>query len=197
MTPAPPIRQRLDAALRRELLTGERILWSAQPAGRRLAAGLLVWVFAVPWTAFAIAWTGFAGGAAWFTETRTATTSILGVVFPLFGLPFIAVGLWMLAKPLQAMGDARRTIHALTDRRLMTLSLARGRTLKSVLINQIGPIQRREGRDGWGSLTIETHSSYDSEGARQTETFNVAGVPDVARLERLLLERVATPKLRR
>lgn len=189
-TPSPR-RQQLDAELRRQLLIGERISWSGQPAPHRLTAGLAIWIFAIPWTVFAIAWTGFAGVAGWFAQERTATVSILSVVFPLFGLPFIIVGFWMLAQPIRAMRDARWTIHALTDRRLITLSLARGRKVKSVLLNQIGPIRLRERRGGWGTLTIETHTSRDSEGTRETETFEVAGVPDAARLERLLLERVA------
>jgi hypothetical protein len=61
-------------------------------------------------------------------------------------------------------------------------------------LHQIGPIDRREDRDGFGDLRIQTHSTVDSEGDRTTERFEVLGIPGVARLERLLLENVTRPE---
>lgn len=111
-----------------------------------------------------------------------------GIVFPLFGLPFILVGLWMLWRPIRTMRKARDTIYALTDTRIVAVVLGRAVSVKSILVNQIGPIERREGRDGWGSLRIQTHSNIDSEGDRMTEKFAMIGIPDVAGLERRILD---------
>ena len=71
---------------------------------------------------------------------------------PIFGLPFIAVGLWMLWTPIRAMRQAGQTLYALTDRRIVRLVSGRKRELHSVLLNQIGPINRSELPDGTGHL---------------------------------------------
>lgn len=190
MTPAAPrLSPALEASLRRELLTGERLLWSASPRGGKLKRGFGIWLFALPWTLFALFWEAMAL-LPWLASSKTPATIqwSFGVIFPLFGLPFVAVGLWMLWQPIRAVRRADATAYGLTDRRLLRVVEAQDRQVASVLIHQIGPIDRREGRDGFGDLRIQTHSTTDSEGDRTTERFEVLGVPEVARLERLLLE---------
>lgn len=179
----------LVQSLHRELVTGERILWSAQPRAALLRSGLGIWLFAVPWTAFALFWVAMALSPWFAAEPADGMMQwVLGIVFPLFGLPFVAVGLWMLWKPLGAMRSASHTVYALTDRRLIRLVDGRTRQVDTVMIGGTGPMERRERRDGTGDLSIQTHSRVDSDGDRITERFIVSGVADVARLERLILD---------
>jgi len=182
----------LEQSLRRELIAGEHLLWRGQPRPNKLTRGFGIWIFAVPWTAFALMWEAFAF-LPWVTATKTPDVIqwSFGIVFPLFGLPFIAVGLWMLWTPIHALRRAGRTAYALTERRLLRVVDAREITVASVLLHQIGPIDRREDAQGFGDLRIQTHSTVDSEGDRTTERFEVLGVPGVARLERLILENLA------
>jgi hypothetical protein len=179
----------LDQSLRRELVAGERLLWSAQPLARRLKGGFGIWVFAIPWTVFALFWES-AAFLPWLASSKTpdAMRLTFGIVMPLFGLPFILIGFWMLWKPIQAMRQAGMTVYGLTSRRVIRIVEGKTRTVASVLLDQIGPIDRSEAADGTGHLHIQTHSHVDSEGDRTTEKFTVLGVPDVARLERLLIE---------
>lgn len=181
----------LDRALRRELVGGERLLWSAQPKSGKLKRGFGTWLFAIPWTLFALFWESMAL-LPWAASSKTPITFqwSFGIIFPIFGLPFVAVGFWMLWQPIRAMRRAGLTAYGLTDRRLLRVVEARDRKVESVLLRQIGPIDRREDASGFGDLRIQTHSHVDSEGDRTTERFEVLGVPDVARLERLLLENV-------
>ena len=166
---------RLDA----ELGHGERALWVARPRPRRQLRALAIWLFAVPWTAFSVFWIAAAG----FSHGAPDAGSLL---FALFGLPFLLIGIGMLAAPFAAVAAARRTVYALTDRRIVRISWGRRTVTKSVLLTQIGPVTRSSGSDGYGDLTIETHTSSDGDGGRTTESFRVDGVPDVAGLERLL-----------
>ena len=180
---------RLESELRCELATGERILWQERPDPKRMGLVFAVWIFAVPWTAFSLGWTGIAliaylhsfgmedSNAAWW-----------GWIAPLFGLPFVAVGMWMLAKPIIVLMDARYTIHALTSERLITLTSRTRRSVKSVSLAKLGPVTRKERADGWGSLTVETGSSVDSDGDRITDKFEIYAVPNVARLDVLIME---------
>jgi hypothetical protein len=179
----------LDSILRRELLPGERLLWSAWPAPHKLRAVFAIWLFAVPWTAFALFWEAMAF-MPWFASTHTpdAMKWSFGIVFPLFGLPFIAVGFGMLWMPFAALRKAARTVYGLTDRRVLRVSAGARRDSASVMLGQMGPIEVTADAQGFGTLRIQTGTSRDSDGDRVTERFEIAGVPDVARLEALLLE---------
>ncbi|MBK9269685.1 MAG: hypothetical protein IPM67_13745 [Sphingomonadales bacterium] len=184
--PLPP---ELEQALRRELIAGERLLWSAQPIGRRLKAGFGIWFFAIPWTLFALFWESMAL-MPWAASTETPDTIMyaFGIVMPLFGLPFILIGFWMLWQPIRSIRVARSTVFGLTNRRLIKLEQSSKRTVSSVLLDQIGPIDRSEAKDGVGNLKIQTHSTIDSDGDRHTQRFEILGVPEVAKLERLIIE---------
>jgi hypothetical protein len=122
------------------------------------------------------------------THTPAGITWSFGIIFPLFGLPFIAVGLGMLWMPFKVQRKAAQTIYGLTDRRMLRVSAGKQRDSASVLFHQMGPIDVSATADGYGNLRIQTGSSRDSDGDRVTERFEVLGVPDVARLEGLLLE---------
>jgi hypothetical protein len=50
----------LGLILRRELLPGEHLLWSASSALRKLRAVFLIWLIGIPWTAFSLFWDGVA-----------------------------------------------------------------------------------------------------------------------------------------
>lgn len=187
--PPAPLPPALDQALRRELVTGERLLWQAQPRASLMKAGFGIWLFAIPWTVFALFWEAMAL-LPWFSPSKTPEPVqwTFGIAFPIFGLPFVLIGFWMLWQPLNAMRKAGSTVYGLTDRRLIRIVEASGRDVASVLLDQIGPMDRNESNDGTGHLRIQTHSRVDSEGDRITERFEVIGVPGVARLERLILE---------
>ena len=178
----------LQDILRRELLPGEELAWSARPDPKRLRTPFALWLFAVPWTVFALAWEAmalmplFGGGG-----TPGMIRYTFGIAFPIFGLPFIAVGLAMLGAPFWARAEAARSIYGLTDRRVLRVSAGKRRTVRSVPLDRMGPIDVSVQSDGWGTLRIETGSHIDSDGDRVTDRFEVDCVPDVARLEALLL----------
>lgn len=191
MTPQLPLALPLAALLRRELTAGEHVLWQGQPASKRMLAVFALWGFAIPWTAFALFWEGMAL-MPWFAPAVPSWMQwSFGIAMPLFGLPFIAIGFWMLWQPIRLMRKAGDTLYVLTDRRLIRLVAGPTTEQTSVFVDRIGPIEKSEGRDGWGSIRVQTHSRLDSEGDRVTEKFEVNAVPDVARLHRLIVERQA------
>lgn len=184
-----PLSAKLDAELRRELATGERVLWQAMPDPRRLKLAYAIWIFAIPWTLFSLVWTGIALSA--FLSalgSQSGNVAWWGWIGPLWGTPFIAVGLWMMYQPFKITVDARYTVHALTTQRILTLTARKDRVVKTVSLNRLGPISCTEKPDGWGTISIETGSHRDSDGDKVTDKFEIPGVPDVAKLHRLLLE---------
>lgn len=182
----------LEAALRGELAPGEQVLWRASPDPRRLKSAFGIWFFAVPWTVFSLVWTGLATMPWLAGPPKDAMGWGFGIAFPLFGTPFILVGLWMLYKPIQIRREAASTLYGLTNRRLIRVVDGRTRKTEFVSLDRMGPISSKIGKDGWGTLSIQTGSHVDSDGDRVTDSFEVAGVPQVSRLQRLIVERQQT-----
>lgn len=178
----------LETELRRELTAGEHVLWQGMPDPAKMRMVFVIWLFAIPWTVFSLGWTGIALSVALQSLTTDQGIGWWSWIFPLWGTPFIAVGLWMMRWPLMILADAKNTIHALTNQRLITVTKRKGRQIRSASIAKLGPVKYTEKRQGWGDLSAETGSHIDSDGDRITERFEIVGVPDVARLHRLLLE---------
>ena len=86
------IPRELEGKVNRELESGERILWMEQPIPRYFTAiSTGAFLFAIPWTAFAVFWICGASGF------RIPDFSKGGFsFFPLFGLPFVLIGIAML-----------------------------------------------------------------------------------------------------
>lgn len=177
---APPDTARmaqLRAALERELGPDEDVLWHGWHLGRIDPRDFLIYVFAVPWTVFSIAWTGFAAAA--IAGAGDDGPGLIGWAFPLFGLPFIAVGVWMLSRPFGPVLQRGRVLYVVTSVRLLKLGMGRLLETDTVPANRIGLAQRREQRDGTGTLQLAVKIGRDSEGDKQTEHFIIGPVADV------------------
>ncbi len=161
--PAP-----LAHALKEET-KGEVVRWAGQPSpGRASVATLPILLFAVPWTAisgfmFAMAVYGLVAGGKAPGEPGHMSTG-LGIFFILFLIPFVAIGLAMLSAPLWTWYSARHTVHAVTDKRLLTIVDGKTRKVTSVMPDRIVALERKERRDGSGMLTVVTGYDRDSDG---------------------------------
>lgn len=191
MTMPPSLAVDDRAVLATALTPGERVRWAGRPRASGMLGSFGIYLFAIPWTAFALFWETMALMPI-LGSSQTTMPALMkygfGIVFPLFGIPFVVIGFGMLAAPFWGMARAKRTIHAVTDRRLLTIVRGRKTDVKSAFIDRIGPVERRSGRDGSGTIRIQTHSRTDSEGDRTTEKIEWVGIPDAAGVERLILE---------
>jgi hypothetical protein len=168
---------RLRVALERELHAGETVEWHGWQLGRIDPKHFLIYVFAVPWTAFSLAWTGIATAAV--AGGGAEDVGFVAWAFPLFGTPFIAVGAWMLARPFVPLWERGRVLYVITDRRVIKLALGRELVIKTVAADRLGLAERREQADGTGSLSLAVRIGRDSDGDKQTETFDIGPVADI------------------
>ncbi len=107
----------LENKVKHELEPGEKILWMEQPVPRYFTANSTgMFLFAIPWTAFAIFWIC---GAAGFKIPDFSKGHFN--FFPLFGVPFVLIGIGLMSAPLRAYRKAFKTIYVITDRRAITL----------------------------------------------------------------------------
>lgn len=170
---------RLKLALERELQPGESVLWHGWQLGRIDPRHFLTYVFAIPWTAFSLAWTGIAAVAVASAGPGENELGLVAWAFPLFGVPFIAVGAWMLGRPFVPLLERGRVLYVVTGERVLKLSLARELAVTAVPAARIGMAERREQRDGTGTLQLAVRIGTDSDGDRQTEHFVIGAVDDV------------------
>lgn len=184
-----PVRALVEAELR----PGEGIRWLAQPIPARLAATMLpVVLFAIPWTAFAVFWVW---GAAQAGACATSP-SLEARLFPLFGVPFILIGLGMFASPLWVMRAARRIVYVVTDGRAIVLrgGLAGGVSARSFEPEKLGDLRRDQRADGSGSLVFGQDIVTGRNGRRAVD-YGFLAVPNVREAEEFVraLARHAAP----
>jgi hypothetical protein len=141
----------LREAIVREMGPDEQMRWFGQPRPTTFLLGSLGLVlFGIPWTAFALFWTA---GAAGF-EVPDLENPGWELLFPLWGLPFIAVGLGMLSSPVWAIRRALRTAYLVTNKRAIIMEGGRSRTVRSIGPESFGNILRREHSTGRGDIVF-------------------------------------------
>lgn len=132
---------------------GEKVLWRGKPPQRLVilnAGDLFIIPFFLFWTGFACFWEAMAIGG--FLEGGMGGA---GICMPLFGLPFVAIGFFMLGG--RFVGDVlvrRSTHYAVTDRRVMIVTGRKSQTLVSVPLEKIENIGMTIHRNGTGTLNF-------------------------------------------
>ena len=138
----------LPAALQRQLAAGEQVLWHGRPR-----QGLML----RPADAFLIPFSLLWGGFAVFWEIN-AWRMDAPLFFKLWGIPFVLLGLYIIAGRFWV--DARmraRTHYALTTERILIISGLNGlngHKLQSLPLRTLPPVTQTERADGSGVITL-------------------------------------------
>ena len=131
----------MDEKLYGALLPHERLLWQGRPAGGLIfqTSDILAIPFSLLWGGFALFWNvsvwTIADGAPWF--------------FKLWGLPFLAVGLYITVGRFFAdMWMRNRLLYAVTDRRILILR-SYSSTIRSYDIQHLPALELEERGYDW------------------------------------------------
>jgi hypothetical protein len=157
----PTERQRLIDS---ELYRDERVTWSAQPLPGRMARK--AWptlLFGLPWTAFAVFWVIMASRGI----RGAGPSGMFSLFFPLFGVPFILIGIVLLSSPWWLRRQATRTAYVLTNQRAIILSRGWfGRlSVRSFAPEGLTDLRRNQSPDGSGGLIF-------TQGIRRNNDYN-------------------------
>ncbi len=181
-----------DPALREivspEIRHGEKLLWIGKPTPLRVviqrhvddlfSAVFVVFVMAISFSAFS----SFGG--------RSFGTS--GFLFWLLPLIFAAVGLYAVGRPLFMFWEATRTVYAVTDYRALILKPKFG-GMSAASYPKLERVERTSFADGKGDLVFSSEA-YRVSGRWGYRTryrkIGFFGIPDVRRVEELLLENI-------
>ncbi len=175
-----------------ELRRGEIVRWSGRPEGPPPILTLLVGgLFALVWMGFSLVWESSAlyfFWDSWFGAGVTNTPRVVSLIMAVFGLPFVAVGLGMLAYPLLAARRRRNTIFVVTNQRLMRLNLARVASVESIEARQIFQTVRKDRANGFGDVEVLRSTATDSDGHLIEAKFTLDGLHDARGAEKALAE---------
>jgi hypothetical protein len=139
------------AALRSEPGPGERVLWSGRPG-----QGLVLHTWDIVMIPFSLMWAGFAV----FWEAA-ALASGAPFFFALWGIPFVLIGLYMVAGRFWV--DARqrkRTTYALTNERVIILSGLFSVSVTSLNLRTLPVVTLSARSGGRGTITFGPSTPY-------------------------------------
>jgi hypothetical protein len=164
---------------------GERLLWSGTPAaGAAARRALPAVLFGIPFTAFAAFWIVMASGL----TKGVPKTAGPWMLFPLFGIPFLLVGLGVMLGPLWVYLAARKTVYAVTEKRALIIV---GGAVQSFTSADVGDISRFERSDGSGSVFFASRGIVTSNGFTRQARVGFEGIPDVRQVEKLIRDQLA------
>jgi len=172
-----------------ELQPGESLQWTDIADARRAAISALpATLVGIPFAAFALFWmtAAFRGTHA---ISKSANNPVAGVFsfFPLFGLPFVFIGLGIVSAPLLAYFKALKTVYAITDKRVLVIIGGRTRTVRSCTPADMVSVDHRERDGGTGDVIIRTNTIMQTRNSLSQMTVGLLGVNNVKEVARLVL----------
>jgi len=166
---------------------GESILWCGTPLERvrfRIKDNP-TFLFGIPFLAFAIFWTLTAASA-------SSGGGAIGSVFPLFGIPFILVGVSMVfISPYRNVRNRNNAVYAITDKKVYILYDNQRQRLISYEFSQLSNVTLEITGDNIGNIKFQTgqyyrYTSRRRYGAVERETDGFFGINDVSYVFRIL-----------
>ena len=149
----------LEQMVEQELDPNETVQWAAQPRPRRfMAAGLFLSVFGIMFAGFALFWilTAMDFGGDGFGAVDTC--------FPLFGIPFLLVGIAMIFSPIWFRKNALNTVYVITDKRAILFEKRWNMNIRSFGPEKLDDIERRQRADGSGDLILARELRWSTGG---------------------------------
>lgn len=192
----------VDEALRAELRTGEELWYAGMPAPKYAGRKMIpIAVFGLFFGGFALFWITMAAAIAWFASGALNSSSDpsqdpsnggaaaagFAVFFPLFGLPFLAIGIGMISSPWWAARAARNTGCFVTNERALRVKVGRSIKVDSWGPADLGEISKVLYRDGRGCVSFAQRLQTGVKGRVRTVQDGFDGIPEPRACEEALL----------
>jgi hypothetical protein len=182
-----------------ELRPQEKLLWAGQPlpsAFRRYTWPVML--FGIPFFSFAVFWTVMAVMLTRWGKDQ-GVPPIIGIVFPLWGIPFMLVGAGLISAPYWATRRAKRSWYALTNERAIVTMAGfwNSSQTRSFGPETLATLTRNDRSDGSGDLIFEPAPTVSvgqagpgwavrNRGLGTMAMTGFVGIADVREVERLV-----------
>ena len=143
----------MNSGFQDRLLSGERLVWQGRPA-----TGILFTsrdIFLVPFSLF---WCGFVVFWEWGASqaSRSGQDGLIGDVFPLFGIPFVLIGIYFLiGRFLVDVWIRGRTSYAVTNQRVLIFRASPFGSFTALAIDKLPELSLDERLDGRGTIRFQ------------------------------------------
>ena len=137
--------------VQRELDSGEKLIWAGAPKQGTVLRGSDVFMipFSLLWGGFAIFWEVMA------LSIPKDDAGAVAYVFPLFGLPFVIVGLYMIfGRFIYDSKKRAKTFYGLTDQRAIIVSGLFSKGVKSLNLTTLTDVNLTEKTDLSGTISF-------------------------------------------
>jgi len=154
--------------IQNELKPGEKLLWSGQPQSgiRFRTSDIFLIPFSLLWGGFAIFWeVGVLYMLFATSGTNNAPPMPIRIIFPLFGIPFVLVSLYLIFG--RFIVDARlreNTYYAVTDQRILIVSKFFGHKVQSLNLRHLPELSLTQKADGSGTITFGLSGPFSARG---------------------------------
>jgi hypothetical protein len=144
-----------------EVESGEKLLWVGVPKQGVILkkSDIFMIPFSIFWGGFAISW------------EYMAISSMNGFqLFPLFGIPFILIGLYLIFGRFFLDAKSReKTFYSLTDKRVIVITTLFEKRVKSLDLKRITEISFTKRSDGYGSIIFNGGGYRDKNSSENSE----------------------------
>jgi hypothetical protein len=183
-------RSRVEAALGPD----ESMLYAGRPDWRAEWASLLVLLlFGAFWCSITLPLLVMSVGAAIglvpFHYNGAPASPWVAAFFSLLMLPLGGIGLVFLAAPFLGIGKSRRTVHVVTNWRILNIDCGSPGSVEFWPFSKINYVKRKDRGNGFGCLEIGYGVAYDADGDARALFTSWSGIPDVKRAEAAMKQR--------
>ncbi len=150
------------SSIEQEVGPGERVLWKGHPRGglRLRGSDIILIPFSLIWGGFAIFWEAMA-------LFKIPKSNAPGMLFPLFGIPFVLFGLYFIFGRFFVDAKMRESAeYAVTNRRAIIVSGIFSRRVRSINLQTTPEITLTERPDRSGTITFGSPPVYGRWGQR-------------------------------
>ncbi len=164
--------------------SGESVVWVGQPNPIRFAMQKIpMFLFSIPWTAFALFWVYAASGFQFPPDFSKGGFAF----FPLFGVPFVLIGLGLMFSPLYAYINAFKTMYIVTNKSIRIVKNGSTKKVEVFTARDIEKIERKEKSDGSGTIIFAYKESTSSKGNTTRTPLGLYGISDVRAVEQYII----------
>jgi len=167
-----------EQAISPELSTDEKILWCGQPRGglQFHAYDVVLIPFSLMWGGFAFFWETMALSAyfnkfIFATNTYYTSSQHIPILFPLWGIPFVLVGLYIIFGRFIVDAQLRKhTYYAVTNQRILIVIKWFYAKTQSLNLQQLPELSLITLKDGSGTITFGSTRPYFTVGYQRQYT---------------------------
>ena len=175
-------KQEIDGAVQRELQPQETVVWCGQPNPAHSARE------ALPALLFAVPWLGITGAVSWAFLGHGGVPGIPTIgILAVFSISWL-FGLSILFVPLFAYNNSKKQVYAITNKRILIISLSRTRRVDSYGPQDLCRFAHVEFNDGSGDLTFAQKIVTGPRGQTSSMGMRFVGIPGVRSVETILRE---------